>query len=43
MPEVKWYRFWNPQSGFRGGLIIGGIIGIIIGVIMLITHILSIN
>lgn len=23
---AKWYQFWLPQSGYRGGLILGAIL-----------------
>jgi len=24
--EVPWYKFWNPHSGFIGGVIFGGVL-----------------
>lgn len=34
MHNVKWYKFWNPNSGICGG----AIIGIIIGILIVIAH-----
>ena len=27
--QVKWYHFWNLQSGALGGLIFGGVVAIV--------------
>ena len=26
MDKISFYQFWNPQSGFCGGVLFGGII-----------------
>ena len=33
MKPTPWYHFWNPTSGFVGGLLAGVILGSIYGVI----------
>jgi hypothetical protein len=32
--NVKWFRFWNPESGIIGGLIAGIILGTLIGLLL---------
>jgi len=26
MKETRWYHFWNPLSGFAGGIIMGWVL-----------------
>lgn len=27
---AEWYQFWQPQSGWKGGVILGVIVGLLI-------------
>ena len=41
MDEVAWWRFWRPQSGARGGAILGTIIGVTLVTVLVLTGVLK--